>query len=51
MITAGELTKQLGGRAVVADLTLRCEPGTVTGFLSPNGAGKDHDDADARRPV
>ena len=40
MIEAEELTKQLGGRAVVSDVTFRCEPGTVTGFLGPNGAGK-----------
>ena len=40
MIEANELTKRRGGRAVVADVTFRCEPGTVTGFLGPNGAGK-----------
>ena len=40
MITAEELTKRRGGRDVVADVTFRCEPGTVTGFLGPNGAGK-----------
>jgi ABC-2 type transport system ATP-binding protein len=40
MITAEALTKQRGGRAVVSDVTFRCEPGTVTGFLGPNGAGK-----------
>src|SRR5688500_15112095 len=40
MITAEELTKRRGGRAVVSDVTFRCEPGTVTGFLGPNGAGK-----------
>ena len=40
MITAAELTKQRGGRAVVSDVTFRCEPGTITGFLGPNGAGK-----------
>jgi ABC-2 type transport system ATP-binding protein len=40
MIETHELTKQLGGRAVVSDVTFRCEPGTVTGFLGPNGAGK-----------
>ena len=40
MITAEELTKQRGGRAVVSDVTFRCEPGTITGFLGPNGAGK-----------
>ena len=40
MITAQELTKRRGGRAVVSDVTFRCQPGTVTGFLGPNGAGK-----------
>jgi ABC-2 type transport system ATP-binding protein len=40
MITAEELTKQRGGRAVVSDVSFRCEPGTITGFLGPNGAGK-----------
>jgi ABC-2 type transport system ATP-binding protein len=40
MIGAEELTKRRGGRAVVSDVTFRCEPGTVTGFLGPNGAGK-----------
>ena len=34
------LSKRRGGRAVVADVTFRCEPGTVTGFLGPDGAGK-----------
>ena len=40
MITAEALTKHRGGRAVVSDVTFRCEPGTITGFLGPNGAGK-----------
>ena len=40
MIEAEGLTKRLGGRTVVADVSFRCEPGTVTGFLGPNGAGK-----------
>ncbi|MDA0173117.1 ATP-binding cassette domain-containing protein [Solirubrobacter taibaiensis] len=40
MIEATGLTKRLGGRAVVNDVSFRCEPGTVTGFLGPNGAGK-----------
>src|SRR3954453_14571997 len=40
MITAEELTKQRGGRAVVSDVTFRCEPGTITGFLGPDGSGK-----------
>src|SRR5215468_5832197 len=40
MIEAEKLTKRFGGRAVVNDVSFRCEPGTVTGFLGPNGAGK-----------
>ena len=40
MIEAEKLTKRFGGRAVVEDVSFRCEPGTVTGFLGPNGAGK-----------
>jgi ABC-2 type transport system ATP-binding protein len=40
VIEANGLTKRFGGRAVVDDVTFRCEPGTVTGFLGPNGAGK-----------
>jgi ABC-2 type transport system ATP-binding protein len=40
MIEAEKLTKRFGGRAVVSDVSFRCEPGTVTGFLGPNGAGK-----------
>ena len=40
MIDVRELTKRRGDRAVVSDVTFRCEPGTVTGFLGPNGAGK-----------
>src|SRR5262245_60924805 len=40
MIEAQNLTKRLGGRAVVDDVSFRAEPGTVTGFLGPNGAGK-----------
>jgi ABC-2 type transport system ATP-binding protein len=40
LIEAEKLTKRLGGRAVVEDVSFRCEPGTVTGFLGPNGAGK-----------
>jgi iron complex transport system ATP-binding protein len=31
---------QLGGRIVVADVTLAVEPGEVVGVLGPNGAGK-----------
>src|SRR3954453_15096673 len=40
MIQTNGLTKQLGGHTVVSDVTFPCEPGTVTGFLGPRGAGK-----------
>lgn len=40
MITAEHLTKTYRGQAAVADISFRCQPGTVTGFLGPNGAGK-----------
>jgi ABC-2 type transport system ATP-binding protein len=40
VIESIELTKRYGGRAVVQDVSFKCEPGTVTGFLGPNGAGK-----------
>jgi ABC-2 type transport system ATP-binding protein len=40
MIEAQALTKRRGNRAVVSNVTFRCDPGTVTGFLGPNGAGK-----------
>jgi ABC-2 type transport system ATP-binding protein len=34
------LTKRYGARVAVEDLTVRIEPGRVTGFLGPNGSGK-----------
>ena len=34
------LTKSYGPMPVVRDVSLRCEPGTITGFLGANGAGK-----------
>jgi ABC-2 type transport system ATP-binding protein len=40
MIEADHLTKRYGDQPAVADVSFRCEPGTVTGFLGPNGAGK-----------
>ena len=40
MIESYNLTKRYGGRTVVHDVSFRCEPGTVTGFVGPNGAGK-----------
>ena len=40
MIEAHSLTKRYGARVVVHDVSFTCEPGTVTGFLGLNGAGK-----------
>jgi ABC-2 type transport system ATP-binding protein len=40
MITLDHLTKRYGVTTAVDDLTLRIQPGRVTGFLGPNGAGK-----------
>jgi ABC-2 type transport system ATP-binding protein len=40
MITTTALTKRYDGTAVVRDVSLHCEPGTITGFLGANGAGK-----------
>src|SRR3954462_4475258 len=40
MITTTALTKSYNKRPVVRDVSLRCEPGTITGFLGANGAGK-----------
>jgi ABC-2 type transport system ATP-binding protein len=40
MIEAHSLTKRYGDRAAAQDVSFTCEPGTVTGFLGLNGAGK-----------
>jgi ABC-2 type transport system ATP-binding protein len=40
MITTTSLTKSYKQMPVVRDVSLRCEPGTITGFLGANGAGK-----------
>ena len=40
MITSTSLTKSYKHMKVVRDVSLRCEPGTITGFLGANGAGK-----------
>lgn len=40
MITTTALTKRYKKTPVVRDVSLRCEPGTITGFLGANGAGK-----------
>jgi len=40
VIELRELTKCYGGRAAVDGLSVRVQPGVVTGFLGPNGSGK-----------
>ena len=40
MITATSLTKRYRRVAAVDGVTFTCEPGTITGFLGRNGAGK-----------
>lgn len=40
MITATSLTKRYRRIAAVDGVTFTCEPGTITGFLGRNGAGK-----------
>ena len=40
MITTTALTKSYNKVPVVRDVSFRCEPGTITGFLGANGAGK-----------
>lgn len=40
MIETSHLTKRFGDKVAVDDLTIRVEPGRVTGFVGPNGAGK-----------
>lgn len=40
MIRTTALTKRYGEVPVVRDVSLQCDPGTITGFLGANGAGK-----------
>jgi len=40
MIEVENLSKRYGSVPAVNDVTFRCRPGTVTGFVGPNGAGK-----------
>jgi ABC-2 type transport system ATP-binding protein len=40
MISIEHLVKRYGRTVAVEDLSLTCEPGTVTGLLGPDGAGK-----------
>ena len=40
MIEVENLSKRYGSTLAVGDVSFRCAPGTVTGFVGPNGAGK-----------
>ena len=40
MITVENLTKRYGSFTAVDDISFTLQPGTVTGFLGPKGAGK-----------
>ncbi|HKB71002.1 MAG TPA: ABC transporter ATP-binding protein [Thermoanaerobaculia bacterium] len=40
VLSARNLTKRLGGREVVSDVSFELSEGEVFGFLGPNGAGK-----------
>jgi len=40
MIEVESLSKRYGSVPAVSDVSFRCAPGTVTGFVGPNGAGK-----------
>jgi len=40
VIELRELTKRYSGRVAVDGLSVRVQPGVVTGFLGPNGSGK-----------
>jgi len=40
MIEVENLNKRYGSLPAVSDVSFRCLPGTVTGFVGPNGAGK-----------
>src|SRR5687768_37816 len=46
MIEAHELTKRYGDTTAVHSLSFTIAPGTVTGFLGPNGRRQVHDHAD-----
>src|SRR3954468_6112235 len=40
MIEVEHLSKRYGSVPAVSEVSFRCTPGTVTGFVGPNGAGK-----------
>lgn len=39
-VVAEGISWDVGGRRIVDDVDLVCEPGTITGLLGPNGSGK-----------
>jgi hypothetical protein len=50
MIEVKHLTKRYGQTVAVDEVSFVVEPGRVTGFLRPNGAGQVDDDADDPGP-
>jgi ABC-2 type transport system ATP-binding protein len=40
VVEVRDLTKRFGQVEAITDLSFRVEPGTITGFLGPNGSGK-----------
>ena len=48
MIDVDHVSKRYGEKLAVDDLTFTVQPGIVTGFLGPNGAGQVDHDADDR---
>ena len=40
MLRANKLSLQMGGTALLSDVSLQCDAGTVTSLMGPNGAGK-----------
>ncbi|HEY1622603.1 MAG TPA: hypothetical protein VGG16_02295 [Streptosporangiaceae bacterium] len=49
MITVTNLTKKYGPVTAVDGVSFGCEPGTITGFLGPNGGRQVNHAADAVR--
>ena len=47
MIKVENLTKRYAGQTAIQDLNFEVGKGEIMGFLGPNGAGQEHDDADS----